>query len=100
MAALPTQSVMNVTTQSVRGLGRRGTCLPLVDGDPVGGGEPLVALDVVDAVLQVPVALGQVHLQEVPQHVLQVRAEVGRESHLKEIHMSKHAHGFKKGDIS
>ena len=50
-------------------LWRRATCLPLVDGDPVGGGEPLVALDVVDAVLQVAIALGQVHLQQVPQQV-------------------------------
>ena len=41
------------------------TDLALVDGDPVGGGEPLVVFDVVDAVLQVAVALGQVHLQQV-----------------------------------
>ena len=41
------------------------TDLSLVDGNPVGGGEPLVALDVVDAVLEVAEALGQVHLQQV-----------------------------------
>lgn len=56
--------------------------LPLVDGDPVGGGEPLVALDIVDSVPEVPEALGEVHLQQVSQQVLQVRAEVGREAHL------------------
>ena len=38
------------------------TDLALVDGDPVGGLEPLVVLDVVDAVLQVAVALRQVDL--------------------------------------
>lgn len=56
--------------------------LSLVDGDPVCRGEPFVALDVVDSVLQVAVAFGQVHLQQVPQQVLQVGAEVGRESNL------------------
>lgn len=59
-----------------------GSHLPLVDGDPVRGGKPLVTLDVVDAVLQVPEALGQVHLQQVPQEVLQVGAEVRREPYL------------------
>ena len=54
----------------------QSTDLPLVDGDPVGGGEPLVALDVVDAVLEVAESLGQVYLQQVTQHVLQVGAEV------------------------
>ncbi len=58
------------------------TDLSLVDGDPVGGGEPLVVLDVVDAVLEVAVALGEVHLQQVLQQVLQVRAEVRREANL------------------
>ena len=38
------------------------TDLALVDGDPVGGLEPLVILDVVDTVLQVAVALRQVDL--------------------------------------
>ena len=37
--------------------------LLLVDGDPVGGDEPLVSLDVVHPVLQVAVALRQVDLQ-------------------------------------
>lgn len=45
---------------------------PLVDGDPVSGREPLVALDVVDAVLQVAVALGEVDLQQVAQELLQI----------------------------
>lgn len=59
------------------------TCLSLVDGDPVCRGEPLVALDVVDAVLQVAVAFCQVNLQQVSQQILQVRAEVRGESHLR-----------------
>ena len=58
------------------------THLPLVDGDPVGGVEPLVALNVVDAVLEVAVALGEVDLQQVTQQVLQVGAEVGWVAHL------------------
>uniref|UniRef100_A0A6B0UTZ9 Putative secreted protein n=1 Tax=Ixodes ricinus TaxID=34613 RepID=A0A6B0UTZ9_IXORI len=58
-------------------LGDEGSLhLLLVDGDPVGGGEPLVVLDVVDPVLEVAKALGQVHLKQVPQQVLQVRREV------------------------
>lgn len=63
--------------------GRSCTRLSLVDGDPVRRGEPLVALDVVDAVLQVAVAFRQIDLQQVPQQVLQVGAEVGGESHLR-----------------
>ena len=58
------------------------SCLSLVDCDPVCCGEPFVALDVVDAVLQVAVTFGQIHLQQVSQQVLQVGAEVGRESYL------------------
>lgn len=54
----------------------------MVDGDPVGRGKPLVVLDVIDPVLEVPKAFGEVHLQKVPQQILQVRAEVGREPHL------------------
>lgn len=61
----------------------RLTGLSLVDGDPVRRGEPLVALDVVDSVLQVAVALCQIHLQQVSQQILQVGAEVGGESHLR-----------------
>lgn len=41
-----------------------------------------MALDVVDSVAQVSEALGQVHLEQVPQQVLQVRAEVGGKAHL------------------
>lgn len=58
------------------------SCLSFVDGDPVCCGEPFVALDVVDAVLQVAVTFGQIHLQQVSQQVLQVGAEVGGESYL------------------
>lgn len=48
------------------------TDLPLIDGDPVCGGEPLVALDVIDAILEIAETFGQVHLEQVPQQVLQV----------------------------
>ena len=41
-----------------------------------------MALDVVDAVLQVPVPLGQVHLQQVAQQVLKIAAEVGGKANL------------------
>lgn len=54
----------------------------LVDCYPVCAHEPLVVLDVVDGVLEVAVPLGQVHLQQVAQQVLQVRAEVGGEADL------------------
>lgn len=39
-------------------------------------------LDVVHPILQVAVTFGQVNLQQVPQQVLQIGAEVGWESHL------------------
>lgn len=50
--------------------------LAVVDGDPIGGSEPLVVLDVVHSVLEVAVALGEVHLEQVAQQILQVGAEV------------------------
>lgn len=50
--------------------------------DPVGGREPLVAFDVLHAVLQVAVAFGEIDLQQVLQEVLQVGREVRRKSHL------------------
>ncbi|KAL0607182.1 LOW QUALITY PROTEIN: UPF0764 protein C16orf89 [Plecturocebus cupreus] len=56
--------------------------LLLIDGDPVGCSEPLVVLDVADPVPEVPEALGEVHLQQAPQQVLEVRADVGGEPHL------------------
>ena len=37
--------------------------LLLVDGYPVGGGEPFVVLDVIDAVLQVAESFGQIDLE-------------------------------------
>lgn len=43
-----------------------------------------MVLDIIDPILEVPKALGKIYLQEVPQQVLQVRAEVGREPHLEE----------------
>ncbi|TNN70345.1 hypothetical protein EYF80_019371 [Liparis tanakae] len=54
----------------------------LPDGDPIGGGKPLVALDIVDSVPEVAEALGQVHLQQISQQILQVRAEVGGKANL------------------
>lgn len=41
----------------------RGAHLPLVDGNPVSCGKPLVVLDVIDPILEVSKALGKVHLQ-------------------------------------
>ena len=61
---------------------RSASYLLLVDGDPVRGREPLVALDVVDPVLEVSVPLGQVDLEEVPEEVLQVAREVRGEADL------------------
>lgn len=61
------------------------SCLSLIDCDPVCCGKPFVAFDVVDSILQVAVAFGQIHLQQVSQHVFQVRAEVGGKSYLREI---------------
>lgn len=54
----------------------------LIYGNPVCCGEPLVIFDVVHAVLQVAESLCQVYLQQVPQQILQVGAEVGGESYL------------------
>lgn len=58
------------------------TDLPLVDSYPVRRLEPLVSFDVVDRVLQIAVTLGQVDLQQIPQQVFEVGAEVGGEAHL------------------
>lgn len=63
-------------------MGKEAAHLPLVDGDPVSCGKPLVVLDIIDSVLEVPEAFGEVHLQQVPQQILQVGAEVGWEPHL------------------
>lgn len=43
-----------------------------------------MALDVIDAVLQVTEALRQVYLQQIPQQVLQVRAKMRGEANLEE----------------
>ena len=48
----------------------------LVDCDPICCGKPFVVLDIVDSVFQVAVPLGEVHLQQVPQQVFQITAEV------------------------
>lgn len=59
--------------------------LPLVDGDPISGGKPLVALDIVDSIPEVAKALGQVHLQQISQQILQVWAEVGGKANLQTV---------------
>lgn len=56
--------------------------LSLVNSNPVSRGKPLVGLYVAHTVLQVPESLCQIHLQQVPQKVLEVRAEVWREPDL------------------
>ena len=58
------------------------SCLSLVDCDPVCCGKPFVALDVIDSILQVAITFCQIHLQQVSQQILQIRAEVGWKSHL------------------
>ena len=63
------------------------SCLSLVDCDPVCCRKPFVSLDVVDSVLQVAVTFRQIHLQQVSQQILQVRAEVGGEPHLGSTHI-------------
>lgn len=56
---------------------------PLLEhGNPISGLEPTMALDVVDVVPQIAVPLGQINLQQIPQQVLQVRAEVRWETDL------------------
>lgn len=44
--------------------------LSLVDGNPVSGGKPLVALDIIDSIPEVAKALGQIHLKQVSQQIL------------------------------
>lgn len=56
--------------------------LSLVDGNPISSGKPLVALDIIDAIPEVTKALGQVHLQQISQQVLQVWAEMGWKANL------------------
>lgn len=58
--------------------------LSLVNRDPVGSSKPLVGLDVTHAILQVPKPLCQIHLQQIPQKVLEIGTEVRREADLRE----------------
>ncbi len=45
-------------------------------------------LDILHSILQVTIALGQVHLEQVPQQVLKISSEVGRKTNLLvNIHM-------------
>jgi len=54
----------------------------LIESNPVGVGEPLVLLDVGDAVLEVSVAFCEVNLQLIPQQVFYVGTKVRWKSHL------------------
>lgn len=56
--------------------------LSLVNGNPVSGGKPLVALDIIDSIPEVAKALGQIHLKQISQQILQVWAEVRWEANL------------------
>ena len=76
--------------QQLRSLTTINSYLLLVYRDPVCAGEPLVPLDVVDAVLEVAVALGQVNLEQVAEEVLQVGAEVRREPDLEQTKEDEH----------
>ena len=49
-----------------------------------------MALNVVDAVLEVAVAFGEVDLEQVAQQVLQIGAEVGRVAHLEDSRQTRH----------
>ena len=62
------------------------------DGDPVDGsdgrvraegcGKPLVALNILDPILQIPEALREVHLKEILEEVAQFGRKMGRKAHL------------------
>ena len=39
----------------------------LVDGNPISGGKPLVIFDIINSILQVPISLSQVDLQQISQ---------------------------------
>lgn len=56
--------------------------LSLVDGNPVSGGKPFVALDIIDSIPEVAKALCQIHLKQISQQILQVWAKVGWEANL------------------
>lgn len=66
------------------------SCLSLIDCDPVCCGKPFMALYIIDSVLQVAITFCQIHLQQVSQQILQVRAEVGGESHLERRNIPKY----------
>ncbi len=58
--------------------------LSLIDGYPIRGGKPFVVFDIIDTIPQVSVALGQVHLQQIPQQIFQIRTEVWGEPYLQD----------------
>lgn len=50
--------------------------LSLINGDPVGAAEPLVVLDVSDAVFEVSEALCEIDLKQILQQILQFVREM------------------------
>lgn len=50
--------------------------LSLIDGYPISCGKPFVVFDIIDTIPEVAKPLGQVHLKQIPQQILQIRAEV------------------------
>lgn len=70
-------SLLHDKSHLLKGI-KRGTepHLSLINSNPVSCGKPLVGLYVTHAVLQVPESLCQIHLQQVPQKVLEIGAEV------------------------
>lgn len=54
----------------------------LICWDPVCWFEPQVLFDVLDSILQVPVAFRQVNLEQVAEHILQISSEVRWEANL------------------
>ncbi len=59
--------------------------LSLIDGYPIRCGKPFVVFDITDTIPQVAEALGQVHLQQIPQQIFQIGTEVRGESYLQNM---------------
>lgn len=60
---------------------KRVQYLFLINGDPVGGGEPPVIFDVVHSIPQISIPLRQIDLQKIPQKFFQFGRKVGGEAH-------------------
>ena len=61
--------------------------------DPVDATKPAMSLDVVDAVLEVAVSLAQIRLQQVPDDIFDVGAEVCRKPNLHSTYI-RYCNGF------